>query len=158
MDQVHIHLLITHLPVFGSLLGGFVLAYGIWNKSDPTKRAGFYVLIFAALGAVVSYLTGEGAEEVAEEIQGVAKNMIHQHEDFAAFALAGLSVVGATSIVGLYLSFRKSTYANLVAAIVLLLVIISFGLVARTAYLGGQIRHTELTTGTSQPELEGNDD
>ena len=32
MNQTHIHLLITHLPIFGSILGGFVLAYGLWTK------------------------------------------------------------------------------------------------------------------------------
>jgi hypothetical protein len=39
MDQTHIHLLLTHLPVFGSIIGGFVLAYAIWAKSDQTKIA-----------------------------------------------------------------------------------------------------------------------
>lgn len=157
MDQVHIHLLITHLPIFGSILGGFVLAYGVWSKSDQTKIAAYYVLIISSIGAVISYLTGEGAEEAVEEIQGVAENMIGQHEDFAVFALVGLIAVGVISIVGLYLTIKKSSLANMVATLALVITLISFGLVARTGYLGGQIRHTEIGT-TSPAQGEGSEE
>ncbi len=144
MDQVHIHLLITHLPIFGSILGGLVLAHGIGTKSDQTKIAGYYVLILSSVGAAVAYLTGEGAEEAVEDIQGVAKNMIGQHEDFALYALIALIAVGVISIVGLYLVIKKSYLAKTVSVLALFVAAISFGLVARTGYLGGQIRHTEI--------------
>jgi uncharacterized membrane protein len=144
MDQVHIHLLITHLPIFGSILGGLVLAHGIGTKSDQTKIAGYYVLILSSVGAAVAYPTGEGAEEAVEEIQGVAKNMIGQHEDFALYALIALIAVGVISIVGLYFEIKKSYLAKTVSVLALIVAAISFGLVARTGYLGGQIRHTEI--------------
>ncbi len=144
MDQVHIHLLITHLPIFGSILGGLVLAHGIGTKSDQTKIAGYYVLILSSVGAAVAYPTGEGAEEAVEEIQGVAKNMIGQHEDFALYALIALIAVGVISIIGLYLEIKKSYLSKTVSVLALIVAAISFGLVARTGYLGGQIRHTEI--------------
>jgi uncharacterized membrane protein len=153
MDQVHIHLLITHLPIFGSILGGLVLAHGIWTKSDQTKIAAYNVLIISTIGAVIAYLTGEGAEEAVEDIPGVATNMIEQHEDFALFALVGLIAVGVVSMVGLYVTIRKSSLANTISILALVVALISFGLVARTGYLGGQIRHTEI--GTTSPALEG---
>jgi uncharacterized membrane protein len=149
MDQVHIHLLITHLPIFGSILGSLVLAHGIWSKSDQTNIAAYNVMILSSIGATIAYLTGEGAEEAVEDIQGVAKNMIEQHEEFAMFALVGLIAVGVVSIVGLYLTIRKSSLANTISKVTLIVALISFGLVARTGYLGGQIRHTEI--GTASP-------
>lgn len=155
MDQVHIHLLITHLPIFGSILGALVLAHGIWSKSDQTKIAAYNVLIISSVGAVISHLTGEGAEEAVEDIQGVAKNMIDQHEDFAVFALVGLIAVGVVSIIGLYFTFKKSSIANNIAILALVVALISFGLVARTGYLGGQIRHTEIGTTSS---VQGGDE
>lgn len=149
MDQVHIHLLITHLPIFGSILGGLVLAHGIWSKSDQTKISAYNVLVISSVGAVIAYLTGEGAEEAVEDIQEVAKNVIDQHEDFAVFALVGLIAVGVISIIGLYLSIKKSSLSSTIAILTLVVVLISFGLVARTGYLGGQIRHTEIGTASS---------
>ncbi len=148
MDGVHIHLLITHLPIFGSILGGLVLAHGIGTKSYQTIIAAYYVIIVSSIGAVVAYLTGEGAEKAVEDIQGVAKNTIGQHEDFALYALVALIVAGLISLLGLYLVIKKSSMANTVAWLTLFAAIISFGLVARTGYLGGQIRHTEISSGS----------
>lgn len=150
MDQTHIHLLITHLPIFGSLLATLVLGYGMWKKSDTTILASYYLLIISALGAVIAYVTGEAAEETVENIQGVSENIIEQHADFAVYALVALITVGIASIIGVYLKITKSAFAKPAATITLFLALISFGLVARTGYLGGQIRHTEIASGTSQ--------
>lgn len=144
MNQTHLHLLITHLPIFGSILGGVVLAYGLWTKSNQTKIAAYILLIISSIGAGISYLTGEAAEETVEKIQGVAKEMIEQHEDFSVFALIALIVLGVVSLIGLFLTLRKSSLIRTVALVTLFISLISFGLVVWTGYLGGQIRHTEL--------------
>lgn len=150
MDQTHIHLLITHLPIFGSLLATLVLGYAIWKKSDTTIMASYYLLIISALGAAIAYITGEGAEESVEELQGVSENIIDQHADFALFALIALIAVGIASLIGIYGNLTKRTFAKPIAATTLFLALISFGLVARTGYLGGQIRHTEIASGATQ--------
>lgn len=150
MDQTHLHLLITHLPIFGSLLGTLVLGYGMYKKSDTTMLASYYLLVISAIGTVIAYLTGEGAEETVENIQGVSENAIEQHADFAVYALVALITVGVFSLVGIYLKTTKNTFAKPVTTIILCLALISFGLVARTGYLGGQIRHTEIASGAPQ--------
>jgi len=146
MDQAHIHLLITHLPIFGSILGALVLVHGMWTKSSATKIAAYHVLILSALGAVVAYLTGEGAEETVENIQGVAENAIEAHEEFAMFALISLICTGIASILGVILTLKKSSFANKISMVILFLALVGFGLVTRTGYLGGKIRHTEVGT------------
>lgn len=144
MNQTHLHLLITHLPIFGSILGGIVLAYGLWAKSDQTKLAAYILLIIASVGAGIAYATGEAAEETVERIAGVSEHLIEQHEEFAVFALISLIVLGVAALVGLLLTVRKSKWTGATAVAVLFISITSFGLVARTGYLGGQIRHTEV--------------
>lgn len=147
MSQVHLHLLITHLPVFGSILGALVLAYGLWTKSSQTKNAAYFLFVISAIGAGVAYLTGEGAEEATEKIAGVSENMIKLHEDSALYALVSLIILGAVSIFALIESRLTTALIKSTATIILLLSLISFGLVARTGYLGGQIRHTEISAG-----------
>lgn len=154
MNQTHIHLIITHLPIFGSILGGLVLAHGIWTKSDQTKIVAYYIFIISAIGAGIAYLTGEAAEETVEHIQGVAKNMIDEHEDFAVIALTSLMILGVTSIGGLFLTLRKSVLVQKIAMVTLFISLISFGLVARTGYLGGQIRHSELSSSSPATQIE----
>ena len=155
MSQVHLHLLITHLPIFGSILGALVLGYGLWTKSSQTKNAAYYLFIIAAIGAGIAYLTGEGAEEATEKISGVSENMIKIHEDSAIYALASLILLGAVSIIALVETRLNKSWLKSTATITLLLSLISFGLVARTGYLGGQIRHTEISTGAGQNNTRG---
>lgn len=144
MSPAHIHLLITHLPIFGALIGSLVLAYAIIIKSNDTKIAAYGVLVLSTFGAGIAYLTGEAAEEVVEEIPGVVESTIKAHENFALIALIGLIIMGLLSVIGLIAIVNKSTYAPKIAIVVLIAAITSFGLVAITGYLGGKIRHTEL--------------
>jgi uncharacterized membrane protein len=162
MNQTHIHLLITHLPIFGSILGGLVLTHGIGVKSNQTKIAAYYIFVVSSIGAGIAYFTGEGAEESVEHLNGVVEATIKQHEEFALFALISLILLGVASILGLFLTFRKSPFTRTTAFIILFISLISFGLVARTGYLGGKIRHTELNSATnnnpSENEKEGDND
>lgn len=160
MTQTHIHLLITHLPIFESLLGAIVLAYGIRTKSNETKIAAYIILVISSIGAGIAYLTGEAAEETVEKIQGVVESTIKSHEEFALFAIISLVILGISSLFGLFLTRQKSPISGSISTIVLIIAMIAFGLVARTGYLGGLIRHTEIsnTTPAVNSEEEEDDD
>ncbi len=149
MNQTHIHLFITHLPLFGSMFGGLVLLHGFLVKSTQTNIAGYYILILSAIGAGIAYLTGEEAEETVENIQGIIKSNIEAHEEFALFALISLISLGILSLMALLLTWNKSPLIRPINIFILLISGISFILVSRTAYLGGQIRHTELNPTTN---------
>lgn len=143
MDLTHLHLLITHLPIYGSILGGFVLAYGLWTNSTHTMIAAYLLFIISAIGAGIAYSTGEAAEETVESIRSVAEAKIDPHEDFAIYALWAFILLGATSIIGLLFTWKKWAGSKTMGFVLLFMTFISFGLVAYTGYLGGQIRHTE---------------
>jgi uncharacterized membrane protein len=151
INQTHLHLLITHLPIFGSLFGGLVLAYGLWTKSDQTKTAAYILFIISSIGAGIAYLTGEAAEETVENIQGVVESTIKQHEEFALISLIALIALGVFALIGLFLTVKKSPLTRPVAIITFLISLVSFGLIARTGYLGGQIRHTEISSNPTNP-------
>lgn len=144
MDQTLIHLLISHLPIFGTILGGLVLLHGIGVKSNQTNIAAYYIFVLSAIGAGIAYLTGEGAEESVENMQSVMESTIKTHEDFAIFALVSLIILGLTALIALYITYKNSLLSRSIAIIVLFISIISSMLVARTGYLGGLIRHTEI--------------
>lgn len=141
MNPTHIHLLVTHLPIFGSILGALVLAYGIWANSDSTKMAAYFIFIVAALGGTVAYLTGEPAEESVEHIAGVSKDNIEEHEESALFTLISLIATGVVSIAGVFLIQRKAASERAVAIAAFVIALASFGMAVRTGYLGGYIRH-----------------
>jgi uncharacterized membrane protein len=144
MNQTHLHLLITHLPIFGLILGGIVLSYGLSAKSNDTKIASYLLFMISSIGAGIAYLTGEAAEETVEHIQGIVESNIKTHEEFALFAISSMIILVVVSILGVYLTYRKSLYTRTTAFTILTISLVCFGLVARTGYLGGQIRHTEI--------------
>lgn len=120
MDSTHLHLLVNHLPIFGSLLGGLVLAYGIWAKSDDTKIAAYGVLIISAIGAFIAHSTGDAAADFVEKLPGFAKEAIKAHDESSGLAMLSLIVLGVLSIVGIISIIRKSERANILAVISLI--------------------------------------
>jgi uncharacterized membrane protein len=143
MNQTHIHLIITHLPIFGSLLGGIALFHGLLTKTRQTLVAAYILMIISTLGVGIAYLTGEAAEETAEKIPGIVKNMIGQHEDVALIALISLILLGISSIFGIFFAVKQSALTFKIARVTLIICFISFGIISYTGYLGGKIRHTE---------------
>lgn len=161
MDQTHIHLLINHLPVIGSILGVVVLAQALWTRSAQTSAAAFNLFIISAVGAGIAYYTGEAAEETVENIQGITENVIDAHEDVAIYALVSIIALGVLSMLGHLSQIKNTKMYRSLAWLILFIGLISFGLMARTGYTGGQIRHTELNFGSNiepQNGENGNDD
>lgn len=162
MNPTHIHILITHLPVFGGFLGLLVLLYGFYQKSESTKQAAYLIFIVASIGAGIAYLTGEPAEESVEHLQGVVHDMIEEHEDAAQFALITNIIAGLASLAALWTSFKNLSFASLISKLVLIFALFGFTSAARTAFLGGKIRHSEIhgnvSNQGSQDPAENQDD
>lgn len=161
MDPVHIHLLITHLPIFGSFIGALVLVWGMIYKSQPTKNIAFIVLILSAIGAAVANATGEAAEEVVEHIAGVSHDVIHEHEEAAELAFILQLIMGAFALLSFFLAWKKSGFARITSFVTLLVGLAAFSMVARAGYYGGKIRHSEINGNVSvtpSSATDGDDD
>jgi uncharacterized membrane protein len=159
MDQAHIHLLIVHLPLFGAFFGLLVLAHGLWHKSDQTAIAAYNVFTISAIGAAIAKFTGEAAEEAVENIPGVLESAIEVHEDAGFWAFVTMLVLGVVSVSAILLTRTKSKHAFTTSRIVLLLAAFCLVVVGRAAYLGGQIRHTEISGAVeTSAEIEEEDD
>ena len=144
MNLAHLHLLITHLPIYGSLLGIIVLVYGIVSRSVQTRQAAYLVLLLSSVGAIIAFSTGESAEETVEHITGINKQLIETHENAAKITLTAMILTGISSLLGLFVSNKKNRYAKIILSIALIISSIGFISAAYTGYLGGQIRHTEI--------------
>lgn len=142
MDSVHLHLLINHLAVIGVFLGSIVLLFAIGSRFRNTFYAAYTLYIISALGAITAYVSGEGAEETVERISGISEAAIETHEEAAFFTLIIFIVLGLMAIGGMLLAHYKLRLKW--GFIILLTGLIALGSAARTAWLGGQIRHTEI--------------
>lgn len=146
MNSAQIHLALTHVPVILSLVGLIILVIALFKKSNSLIKTSYYILLFAGLSVIPVYLSGEGTEELVESLPGVSEDIIERHEEVAKLAMISVVVAGLAALTGLVLS-QRSSVAKITKAVVLLFAISSTGLMAQTAHLGGQIRHTEIRSG-----------
>jgi uncharacterized membrane protein len=143
MNASQIHLALTHVPVILSIIGLIVLSISLAWKNDTLTKTSFYIFIAAGLFAIPVYLTGEGAEEIVEKFPGVSENIIEKHEEFAAISMVIILISGVISLAGLFL-YKRLQIAKVLKYAVLLFAFGSAIMMAQTAHLGGQIRHTEI--------------
>jgi uncharacterized membrane protein len=151
MSWGHLHLVLNHVPVIATFIGLLLLLVAFVRKSEELKKVTLALLVLIALVTIPVYLTGEPAEEMIENIPGTSEATIERHENAALFSLIAVEVTGITALAGLLIFGRKKGLGNLLAIVTLALSLISGGLLAWTANLGGQIRHTEITSGVGSP-------
>jgi len=144
MNATHVHLLLNHFPVIGTLIGSGLILWGIIKKQDQLKFAGAVVLSLMAIIAIPVYLTGEPAEESVEDLAGVTESAIKLHEDAATIAIILMSITGLASLAAIFLTWQKKLSAKTAYLAAFILSVICFAAMARTGYFGGQIRHTEI--------------
>lgn len=125
-----------------------ILVSGYLIKNNATiKQTALGVLVFSSLTAIPAYFTGEGAEEIVEEIPGVAESAIEVHEDLGKIFLIVALVLGALSLVTLLSAAFKLKITSLLYVIVLVAAIGTGIFAKEVGTSGGEIRHTEIRSG-----------
>ncbi len=104
MNEVHIHLLTNHLPIILPACGISILVAGVILKSEVIKRVGFTVLIGGGLATIPAFISGEGAEDIAEKIVGINETSIEEHEEQAKVFSILSNILGATGLLGIIIS------------------------------------------------------
>lgn len=154
MNSAHLHLLITHLPVLGSLFGLCLLILARIQSNGPLARTSLWVFVLGALASIPTYLTGRPASVLLmKRMPGMSMDASDQHAEIAVVALAAICVVGVVAAAGLVLYRKQEKPPGGFTAITLLLAILSAALMAWTASLGGNIRHTEIHDPAPSAEL-----
>lgn len=139
MNEAHLHLLLNHVPILGSLFGLVVLAVGLFRHDTSVVRTGLVTLLAAAVLCLPVQLTGEGAEEALRGLPGVAPELVQAHEEAAELSFWLLELTGAVAM----LALLAPQHARLLTRLALAGAVLSFALLAWAGSLGGQIRHPE---------------
>ena len=156
MNDAHLHLVVNHFPIIGTILGLGILITGIILKNNTVKSTAYVLFIVAAIFAAFSMATGEGAEELVEDMPSVGKQIIHEHEEMAEKLAIILYVLGAVSLAGLFLNYKKHTKAQLISYVALIIAIAGVFFAQQTGTTGGEIRHTEIRA-NAVPTIAGDE-
>jgi uncharacterized membrane protein len=158
MNDAHLHMVFNHFPIIGTLFGLGILIYGIASKNNSVKNVSYVLFIIAALFAFLSMSTGEGAEELVEDMPSVGHEIIHEHEELAEKLALVLYLLGVVSIFGLYANIKNHSKAKLVSFVILVIAIVGVVLGTSVGTSGGEVRHTEIRENSQQAvEAESGD-
>jgi hypothetical protein len=155
MNLAHAHLLINHFPTIGTMIALGLFLLGLIAKSDDLKRASLAVFLGLALLTIPTYMTGNAAQSAIAKSPGVSKTLIQTHEGAALVGLAFMELTGAFAWLGLWQFRRTSRVPGWNLSVILVLSILTFGLMARAANIGGEIRHPEIVSGAETTTMEG---
>ena len=152
MNASQIHLALTHLPVVLSIAGSIMLIISLIRKNSIAINVSLYVLVAAGIFSLPVFFTGEGAEEIVEDLPGVSQSLIERHEEIAKYGFAFIIAAALSALVALFNVRFFATRSMRILTLVLSLT--SAVAMAQTAHLGGQIRHSEIRTGYLQSSAE----
>ena len=157
MNDAHLHMVFNHFPIIGLFFGIGILAFGIIKKQTILVNTAYVIFIFCMIMAKATMMTGEGAEEIVEEL-GVSHEIIHEHEELAETFMKVLYGLGILSILGLVVNLKKHSKAAIVSYVVLVLAIGSAILSKNVGTSGGEIRHTEIRENTDNVVIDENNE
>jgi len=145
MDWVHLHLALNHVPVLGTPFLFGLLVWSWARGQAVTLRFCLWLFVALAAASIAIKFTGDfAAESLGKAKLNLDAAWIARHEQAADQATTGVFVMGIAAAVSLFQSRggrRPPTWALTVLAI---LALATFLLMARTANLGGHIRHPEI--------------
>ena len=144
MDPVHLHLILTHFPIVGTIIGVVILAYGIVKNKVEIQKTALVLFVFMSLFTIPVFLTGEEAEEILEKNTNISEQIIEEHEELAEKAIYVMGLLGIMSIFSLYSLKRKLNYSKTLIKITLIISLITFVVFAQVGNYGGKISHSEI--------------
>jgi drug/metabolite transporter (DMT)-like permease len=109
------------------------------------------MFIFSAACAIPAYLTGEGAEELVENLPGVGEDLISAHEDMAYTFLWMTIGVGLIALITFFSDRMQKKSASALFLITFVAALGTMVFAQRVGTSGGNIRHTEIRSDVIAP-------
>ena len=143
-NTAHFHLIVNHFPIILPFIGLIILILAIIIKTEVVKRIAYGLFVFSAISTLIAMNSGEGAEEVVEEL-GRNHHLIHEHEESAeTFALISY-VLGLFSIIALWFNWKKHPFSNLAMYLTILVCAGTLYFAKAAGTTGGEISHEEIS-------------
>ncbi len=144
MNDAHLHMLVNHFPIIGTIIGLGILLVAFFRKNKTLQNTAFSLFIIAAVFAAISMFTGEGAEHQLINQKLADHPIIHEHEEAAEKLALALYILGLLSITGIYMNLKNKAKANVMAFLIIIVAVIAVLFATQAGATGGEIRHTEI--------------
>jgi uncharacterized membrane protein len=146
MSLAHVHLLLNHFPIIGTMIGLALYIIALIGNSDHLKQASLLVLLLIAMSAFPTFLSGNAAATEIQHLPGVSQKLINAHQDSALLSFIFMEITGCFAWLGLWQFRRIARVPRWNLTLVLFLSVVTVLLMSTTGNTGGDIRHPEIAT------------
>ena len=144
MNHSHLHLLLNHVPTVGAVAALGILLVAFVRRNEHLKHIGLEILFAIALVTLPVFITGVGAYREIRGGPDLSDYAMRAHWDAAIAGFTVTEFAGFVAWVALWQTRRRGRAARGLVAGATLLTILAIAIMARTANLGGEIRHPEI--------------
>jgi hypothetical protein len=140
----YIHVVLNHLPIYGTILGALALAISLVLRSRTAQITALVITLIAGASAYPVLVSGQKAYKVIRNSSDdTGQEALDEHMDRAEKTINAFYVLALLSLAGLLIPIRWPKAGVPLTAIALALALFCFGLSVYIAQAGGQVRHPE---------------
>jgi hypothetical protein len=155
MDAAHLHLMVNHIPILGTIIVALLLGWGLLKRSRELMRTALGAAVIVALLSYPVFLTGGRAEDQVGDLPWATERLIENHEEQAEIALVAMLATGVLAAAALWLSRGGRPVPKIASGGVVAALALSAGLCGWAALSGGVIRHDEIRSGATAAATAG---
>ena len=157
MNLAHLHLLLNHFPIIGTLVALGLFISSFVGKNDDLKRSSLIIFAAIALITLPTFFSGIGAQRAIRKDPGVSTALIDRHEGAAMLAVFFMLITGTLALVELWRRRRIATEKPWSGTLLAILIfsLLTAGLMVRVGTTGGDIRHPEIWTAKDMTQETG---
>lgn len=150
-----LHPLVVHFPIALLLVATIIEIVNLFIKKESFSVAGTILFVLGVLSGLVTFLTGDPAEEFAYDSWGKGiHDTVELHSTMAGTSLILFGIVAAIKLFGKYIKLGKS----LMAALVIVLSLAGTTTLSITGHLGGKIVYEHQHMTSSNANEAGDED
>ncbi len=98
VNFAHLHLLLNHIPVIGTIIGFCLFLASFFGKNDDLRRSSLIIFAVVALLTIPTFLLGFGAQAEIKGLPGVSDALIERHEGAAMLSFWFMLITGALAL------------------------------------------------------------
>ena len=137
----HLHLVVVHLPAVLAPTAAVILATTGCGKQDVVLKIAAWMLVAAAVFSLASYFTGGPSfEQLESELDGA---LVDRHAQAGQIAMFAGVALGALAFKILMSFWQDEEPVRALRVGLLCGAVVVSWVMARTAHLGGVLRHPE---------------
>jgi hypothetical protein len=140
----YIHVVLNHLPIYGTILGAFALAISLLLRSRAAQITALLLTLIAGASSYPVFVTGQRAYKTIRSVSDDAgADWLDEHMDRAEKTIGAFYFLAVLAIAGLLAPIKWPKTAFPLAALTLAVAILCSGIAIYIAQPGGRVRHPE---------------